>query len=101
GSTIIDTDIIKVEDTYFRASGDGQLTIEKSENGLHGDWERISDLQGLGFGLTGGDVEGPQFFKYNDDDAPLDDQGNPVDQWALLVDQYGSGAGYYPLVTTD
>jgi hypothetical protein len=50
---------------YYRASGDGQITIESSDR-LMGEWKVISTLQSLGFGLTGKDVEGPQFFKFNE-----------------------------------
>ncbi|WP_208591922.1 glycoside hydrolase family 43 protein [Gracilibacillus suaedae] len=87
--TIIDTTIIKVKDTYYRASGDGQITIEKSQH-LMGDWEVISTLQSLGFGFTGEDVEGPQFFKFNGED-----------KWGLIVDQYATDKGYLPFITSD
>ncbi|MNM09810.1 Glycosyl hydrolases family 43 [compost metagenome] len=87
---IIDTTIIKAEGRYYRASGDGQITIESSDR-LMGEWKMISTLESLGFGLTGKDVEGPEFFKFNNDDG----------KWGLLVDQYAAGKGYLPIVTTD
>jgi len=87
--SIIDTTIIKANGRYFRASGDGQITIEACDN-LRGDWEVISTLESLGLGLTGKEVEGPEFFKFNGED-----------QWGLLVDQYASSEGYLPIITSD
>ncbi len=88
-STIIDTTIIKAGETFYRASGDGQITIEGS-NSLLGEWEVLSTLESLGMGLTGRDVEGPQFFKRNGEN-----------KWCLLVDQYATGGGYLPIMTTN
>ncbi|MBB3113122.1 sucrose-6-phosphate hydrolase SacC (GH32 family) [Paenibacillus phyllosphaerae] len=87
--TIIDTTIMKAGGKYYRASGDGQITIEASDR-LMGDWEVISTLESIGLKLTGRDVEGPEFFKFNGED-----------QWGLLVDQYATKDGYLPIVTTD
>ncbi|GMK40385.1 hypothetical protein PCCS19_34410 [Paenibacillus sp. CCS19] len=87
--TIIDTTIIKAGSKYYRASGDGDITIEESDR-LLGDWRVISTLESLGLGLTGKDVEGPQFFKFNNEE-----------KWGLLVDQYATGGGYLPITTTD
>jgi hypothetical protein len=87
--TIIDTTIIKANGKYYRASGDGQITIESSDR-LMGEWSIISTLDSLGLQLTGKDVEGPEFFKFNGED-----------KWGLLVDQYATGGGYMPIVTTD
>ncbi|PWW02562.1 hypothetical protein DFQ01_109187 [Paenibacillus cellulosilyticus] len=87
--TIIDTTIIKAGSKYYRASGDGQITIEASDS-LLGDWQIISTLESLGLGLTGKDVEGPQFFKFNGEE-----------KWGLLVDQYATSGGYLPIITTD
>lgn len=88
-SCIIDTTIIKAGGKYYRASGDGQITIESSER-LTGEWIILSTLESLGLELTGKDVEGPEFFKFNG-----------AEEWGLLVDQYATGKGYLPLVTTD
>lgn len=87
--TIIDTTIIKVGNKYYRASGDGHITIETSDR-LMGEWELLSTLETLGLGITGSDVEGPQFFKFNGED-----------KWGLLVDQYATSGGYLPIFTTD
>ncbi|MCV4231417.1 glycoside hydrolase family 43 protein [Virgibacillus sp. LDC1] len=87
--TIIDTTMIKAGDKYFRASCDGQITIETSDR-LMGDWKVISTLESLGLTLTGKDVEGPEFFKFNGEE-----------KWGLLVDQYSTSGGYLPIITTD
>ncbi|MCF6410234.1 family 43 glycosylhydrolase [Pseudalkalibacillus salsuginis] len=84
---IIDTTIIEDDGLYYRYSGDGQLTIEKSEEIL-GEWSKVGNLEPLG--LTGSDVEGPLIFKFND-----------REEWNLMVDQYATGKGYLPLLTTD
>lgn len=56
--------MIKAGDKYFRASCDGQITIETSDR-LMGEWKVISTLESLGLTLTGKDVESPEFFKFN------------------------------------
>ncbi len=93
---IIDTTIIKAKGKYYRASADGQITIEESDSIL-GEWKRLFNLRELfndNWKLDGNQVEGPEFFKYNKDDQK-------VETWGLLVDQYRSGEGYLPLLTTD
>ncbi len=84
---IIDTTIIKDEDTFYRYSADGQITIEKSKQVL-GEWSKVGNLEPLG--LTNDDVEGPLIFKFND-----------REEWNLMVDQYATGQGYLPLLTND
>ena len=89
---IIDTQIIEVAGSvggyrYIRASGDGQITIEGS-NQILGGWNRLGDLAGQG--LPGSKVEGPILHAFND-----------RAEWGLLVDQYASGGGYLPLTTTN
>ncbi|MEO3754995.1 glycoside hydrolase family 43 protein [Streptomyces sp. B6B3] len=85
---LIDTQIIEVPDgtggwRYYRASGDGQITIEASDSIL-GAWTRLGDLSHMG--ITGSDVEGPMWARFND-----------RNEWALWLDQYSSGRGYLPL----
>ncbi len=87
--TIIDTTVIKAGGKYYRASGDGHITIESSDR-LMGEWKIISTLESLGLQLMGKDVEGPEFFKFNGEE-----------KWGLLVDQYATNGGYLPLITTD
>lgn len=89
---IIDTQIVKMNDRssgyrYYRASGDGQITLEASHQIL-GDWKTIGDLRSVG--LTGKQVEGPILYKLNN-----------TDQWALWVDQYAAGKGYLALVSSN
>lgn len=89
---IIDTQVIEVPNSvggwrYYRASGDGQLTIEAA-NSVLGSWTRLGDLSHMG--LTGSDVEGPMWTKFND-----------RDQWALWLDQYSTGRGYMPVTSTN
>ncbi|GHE13733.1 glycoside hydrolase family 43 protein [Streptomyces alanosinicus] len=89
---IIDTQIIEVPSgvghyRYVRASGDGQITLEGS-NSILGTWTNLGNLSGIG--LTGSQVEGPMWMKFNG-----------TDKWALYLDQYASGGGYMPVVTTD
>src|SRR5690625_2302035 len=86
-ANIIDTTIIKEGNMYYRYSADGQITIEKSDQ-LLGEWSKLGTLEPIG--LTGGDVEGPLIFKFND-------RG----EWNLMVDQFATGQGYLPLLTND
>jgi hypothetical protein len=89
---IIDTQIVELPSgvgsyRYVRASGDGQITIEGS-NSILGTWTNLGNLSGIG--LTGSQVEGPMWMKFNN--------GN---QWALYLDRYSSNGGYLPVVTGD
>jgi sucrose-6-phosphate hydrolase SacC (GH32 family) len=89
---IIDTQIVKMDDAssgyrYYRASGDGQITLEGSQRIL-GEWKTIGDLRAVG--LTGKQVEGPILYKINS-----------TGQWALWVDQFAAGKGYLSLVSSD
>ncbi|MEI5676132.1 MULTISPECIES: immunoglobulin-like domain-containing protein [unclassified Nocardioides] len=110
--SIIDTTVIKIGDWYYRASGDGQITIEKSKN-LYAtttsatapayvsddQWSLVGTLSSI-FGdpnFSGARLEGPEFFEYNDDDRNAPDQR----LWGLLADEYWNGSGYFPFRTTD
>lgn len=89
---LIDTQIVRADDPgapyrYYRASGDGQLTIEGG-NDLLGKWDILGDLRPLG--LTGKDVEGPILFR-------ISQSG----EWGLWVDQYARKGGYLALATDD
>ncbi|WP_238011765.1 glycoside hydrolase family 43 protein [Dactylosporangium sp. AC04546] len=87
---IIDTQIIEVPTgsyRYVRASGDGQITIEGS-NSILGTWTNLGNLSGIG--LTGSQVEGPMWMKFN-----------TGGDYALYLDQYASGRGYLPVLTTN
>ncbi|MFJ1805586.1 MULTISPECIES: glycoside hydrolase family 43 protein [unclassified Streptomyces] len=89
---IIDTQIVEMPSgvghyRYVRASGDGQITLEGS-NSILGTWTTIGNLSGIG--LTGSQVEGPMWMKFRD-----------RNEWALYLDQYASGKGYMPVLSTD
>jgi hypothetical protein len=89
---IIDTQIVEVPTgvgnyRYVRASGDGQITIEGS-NAILGTWTNLGNLSGIG--LTGSQVEGPMWMRFN-----------TRTEWALYLDQYASGGGYLPVLTTN
>jgi hypothetical protein len=118
-NSIIDTTMFKVGDWYYRASGDGQITIEKSKSidvptvsatapasGSEHQWTLVGTLQsilggttescGTGRNYSGGCLEGPEFFRYNDDD-----RGAAQELYGLMADQYAAGKGYLPFRTTD
>lgn len=93
---VIDTTIMKVGDTYYRASRTSAISID-SHDTLTGDWTRLGTLQNIfGSAWTYGAVEGPEFFLYNKKDWT-----NDVPTWGLMVDQYGTGRGYKPFRTTN
>jgi len=113
--SIIDTTMLEVGGTFYRASGDGQITIEAAEDPYAatvsatapddnpGGWERISTLQDIfdDDGYTGDTLEGPELFVYNPEDGQTDASGEPVPTWGLIADRYGTGQGYLPFRTTD
>ncbi|MDN3241746.1 glycoside hydrolase family 43 protein [Glycomyces tritici] len=85
---LIDTQIIEANTggyRYYRASKHTQIVIEGG-NSLTGSWTRLGDLSTL----TGGGVEGPMWAKFND-----------RNEWALWLDQYATGRGYMPVLTTN
>lgn len=89
---IIDTQIVELPTgtgayRYVRASGDGQITLEGS-NTILGTWTTLGNLSGIG--LTGSQVEGPMWMRFN-----------TRNEWALYLDQYSSGRGYLPVLTTN
>ncbi|MEU5870781.1 immunoglobulin-like domain-containing protein [Glycomyces sp. NPDC047369] len=117
--SIIDTTMFKVGDWYYRASGDGQITIEKSKSidvpsvattakttGTEHEWVQVGTLQSIlggtteacstGRNYTGNCLEGAEFFRYNEDD-----RGVAQELYGLMTDQYAAGKGYLPFRTTD
>lgn len=88
---LIDTQIVDAgkggKYRYYRASGDGQITLEGSQQ-LLGKWDTLGDLRPLG--LTGKDVEGPILFRLAQSK-----------EWGLWVDQYARRGGYLALATDD
>lgn len=85
---IIDTTMIKVNDTYYRFSKDevrAQIDMESGSSLSKDSFKKIesevlSSLHG---------VEGPEIFQFND-----------REEWCLIVDEVDRGTGYRPLVTT-
>lgn len=102
--SIIDTTMIydDAAETYYRASGDGQITIEASKSIYEG-WKVIGTLSSIFNNdmYSGLYLEGPEFFEYCEDDWLTDTDGNPVRTWGLICDQYAQGKGYLPFRSTD
>lgn len=110
---IIDTTILKIGDTYYSASKDGDnaeknggIRIMKTKNLLDpASWEKVCDLDELGLDLKGQNVsaltnaslEGPELFQLNKKDWA--DPAKP--EYVLMADRYAAGAGYLPITTTD
>lgn len=110
---IIDTTIIKIGDTYYSASKDGDnaeanggIRILKTKELLNPDsWEKVLDLDELGLNIEGlgikaldnGDLEGPELFLYN-----KKDWADPnVPEYGLMADRFMADLGYLPLKTTN
>lgn len=115
--SIIDTTVMKAADGwYYRASGDGQITIERTKNPYatstaataadeKGDstdaWAYVGTLADT-FGTqaySGAKLEGPELFRYNDDDI-VTVHGVKM-PYGLMADQYADGKGYLPFRTAD
>ena len=91
--TLIDTDIVRENDKYYRFSKDEQfktITMETSEN-LTGPW---SDVTGFSLAKLRG-YEGPECYQIK----PAT-RHEPA-TWCLILDQYSKGTGYQPFVTTN
>lgn len=93
---IIDTQIVEVPNSvggyrYYRASADGQITIEAS-NSILGSWTNIGNLSHLGISNTGSGnrVEGPMWAQFNG-----------RDEWNLWLDQYATSRGYMPITSSN
>lgn len=110
---IIDTTIIKIGDTYYSASKDGDnseanggIRILKTKTLLDADsWEKVLNLDELGLdisdcgikALDNGDLEGPELFLYNKKDWA--DKNIP--EYGIMADRYLADLGYLPLKTTN
>ncbi|QJW38729.1 immunoglobulin-like domain-containing protein [Cellulosimicrobium protaetiae] len=114
-TSIIDTTMLEVDGVFYRASGDGQITIERSTDPYAvtispgameenpGGWERVSTLRDIfgNDGYSGNRLEGPELFAYNPEDWQTDGSGAKVPTWGLIADRYNSGQGYMPFRSTD
>lgn len=110
---IIDTTVLKIGDTYYSASKDGDnaepnggIRIMRSRHLLDADsWEKVLDLDELKLDVSGLDVdvldntslEGPELFRLNRKDWSSPE----VPEYGLIADRYNAGGGYLPIVTTD
>ncbi|MCQ2798561.1 MAG: glycoside hydrolase family 43 protein [Bacilli bacterium] len=107
---IIDTTVIKIDDTYYSASKDGDN--DENNGGIRimkttdlrdpTSWEKVMNLADTGLkasnrALDNKLLEGPEFFRYNRDDRRDAD----IDEYGLWADQYAISGGYLPLSTTD
>lgn len=91
--TLIDTDIVRENGSYYRFSKDEQykaITMEVSTN-LMGPWQ---DVTNFSLAKIRG-YEGPECYQIK----PAAD-GKPA-TWCLILDQYSKGTGYQPFVTED
>ena len=90
---VIDTDIVRENNKYYRFSKDEQyaaITMETSTN-LIGPW---NDATNFSLAKIRG-YEGPECYPINPAAA-----GKPA-TWCLILDQYSKGTGYQPFVTED
>lgn len=110
---IIDTTVLKVGDTYYSASKDGDnaeanggIRILKTKNLLDpASWVKVLDLDELGLdisglgikGLDNGDLEGPELFQYNKKDWTNPD----IPEYGIMMDRFQADLGYLPLKTSD
>lgn len=111
GVGAIDTTMIKTDGgKYYRVTADGDMTVQNADFIL-GKWRKVSDIttlhkkmngydnyaathknnSGETLELTGGLIEGPEFFKFNDSN-----------RWGLYADNYQlPGFGYIPMSSED
>lgn len=110
---IIDTTLLKLGDTYYSASKDGDnaeanggIRILKTKKLFDPtSWEKVLDLDELSLDITGlgikamnnGDLEGPELFMINPED--WEDENKP--EIGLMMDRFQADLGYLPLKTTD
>lgn len=110
---IIDTTILKVGDTYYSVSKDGDnaepdggIRILKTKTLLDPkSWEKVLDLDELGLDITGlgiknfdnSDLEGPELFRINKRDW----EDDKVREYGIILDRFQADLGYLPFKTTN
>ncbi len=110
---IIDTTLLKIGDTYYSASKDGDnaeenggIRILKTKTLLDKDsWEKVLNLEEIGLDISGlgikalnnGDLEGPELFVINKKDRVNKD----IPEYGIMMDRFQADLGYLPLITTD
>jgi len=90
---VIDTDIVREGDSYYRFSKDERdkaITLEASAD-LMGSWNVVSNFS---LAKVSG-YEGPACYQM----APA--AGGKPSTWCLILDRYSNGTGYHPFVTHD
>ena len=110
---IIDSTLLKLGDTYYCASKDGDNAEANGGIRIHRtktmyvptSWEKVLDLDELSLDITGlgikamnnGDLEGPELFMINEKDW----ENANVPEIGLMMDRFQADLGYLPLKTTD
>lgn len=89
GNHVIDTTIIKNEESYYRYSKDETTKNIRVDFSKSLDADTFTDVKSFVLENIYG-VEGPEIFKFND-----------RDEWCLIVDRFATGKGYMPLITSD
>ena len=116
--SVIDTTMIKADDGYYyRVSAKDKLPVERTKNPYattvsarpedskdanpETDWQFVGNFGDLvgNAGWTGASLEGPELFRYNDDDVLAKD-GKSM-KYGLMWDQFASGKGYLPFYSAD
>ena len=116
--SVIDTTMIKADDGYYyRVSAKDKLPVERTKNPYAATvsarpedsndadpetaWQFVGNFGDLvgNAEWTGKNLEGPELFRYNDDDV-LNKDGKSM-KYGLMWDQFASGKGYLPFYSAD
>ncbi len=102
-SPILDTTMICVDGTYYRASAaDEQIRIDRCSS-IFGEWEKVGTLEGIfnNKKYSGNYLEGPELFEYCKDDWLTDSAGSKVRTFGLMCDRFKEKKGYLPFRSTN
>lgn len=113
----IDTTMLKADDGWwYRVTGDGEMTIERTKNPYapttaafarleagagSEEWSYVGTLSQI-FGderFSGDFLEGPELFRFND--ADIVRKNGKALKYGLMCDQYKEGKGYLPFRSAD
>ena len=100
---ILDTTMIRVGNTYYRASAaDGQIRLDQSDS-IFGEWETIGTLESIfnNTGYSGTYLEGPELFAYCEDDWLTGEDGTSIPTFGLICDRFKERTGYLPFRSTN
>jgi len=98
-NTVIDTDIIRDGNAYYRFTKDEKnkaITMESADK-VAGPWK---DVEGFSLATMQG-YEGPAAFQLKPAVPATGAQPAQGATWCLLLDYYSKGQGYKPFTTTD